>query len=117
MRHGFIWFTHSLVEIFPFRCNDFSQLCLIAWVRWAFLLATSAVPLRLARLFDDREDAMPKDRRMHGARDRARINASEDSEVAYWAKSLGVSKERLLEAIKKVGDSVQAVRTELSKGR
>jgi hypothetical protein len=42
---------------------------------------------------------------------------SEDSEVEYWAESLGVSKERLIEATKKVGDSVQAVRTELSNGR
>ena len=60
---------------------------------------------------------MPTDRRMRGARDRARINASEDSEVEYWAKALGVSKERLIAAIKKVGDSVQAVRTELSNTR
>ena len=60
---------------------------------------------------------MPNDRRMPGARDRARINASEYSEVEYWAKALGVSRERLLEAIKKVGDSVQAVRTELSNTR
>ena len=60
---------------------------------------------------------MPNDRRRHGARDRTRINMSEDSEVEYWAESLGVSKERLIEATKKVGDSVQAVRTELSNGR
>jgi len=57
---------------------------------------------------------MPNDRRMPGARDRIRINVSEDSEVEYWAKALGVSKERLIEATKKVGNSVQAVRTELS---
>jgi hypothetical protein len=56
---------------------------------------------------------MPNGRKIPGARDRTRINASEDSEVEYWAKALGVSRERLLEAIKKVGDSVQAVRTEL----
>jgi hypothetical protein len=60
---------------------------------------------------------MPNDRRIPGARDRTRINASEESEVEYWANSLGVSKERLIEAIKKVGDSVQAVRTELSDTR
>jgi hypothetical protein len=40
---------------------------------------------------------------------------SEDYEVEYWAKSLGVSKERLAEIVKKVGDSVQAVRRELAK--
>jgi len=60
---------------------------------------------------------MPTDRRMPGARDRTRINVSEDSEVEYWAKALGVSKERLVEAIKRVGDSVQAVRTELLDSR
>ena len=70
-----------------------------------------------SHIVDDREDAMPNDRRRHGARDRTRINMSEDSEVEYWAEALGVSKERLIEATKKVGDSVQAVRTELSNGR
>jgi hypothetical protein len=54
---------------------------------------------------------------MRGARDRIRINVSEDSEVEYWAKALGVSRERLIEATKKVGDSVQAVRTELADTR
>jgi Protein of unknown function (DUF3606) len=54
---------------------------------------------------------------MPGTRDRARINASEESEVEYWAKALGVSRERLIEAMKKVGDSVQAVRTELLDSR
>lgn len=60
---------------------------------------------------------MPNDRRIPAARDRTRINASEESEVEYWAKALGVSRERLVETIKKVGDSVQAVRTELSNTR
>jgi len=60
---------------------------------------------------------MPNDRRMQGNRDRIRINVSEESEVEYWAKALGVSKERLVEVTKKVGDSVQAVRTELSNNR
>ena len=57
---------------------------------------------------------MPNDRRMRGAQDRLRINMSEEAEVEYWAKALGVSRERLVEAAKKVGDSVQAVRTELA---
>jgi hypothetical protein len=38
----------------------------------------------------------------------------EEYEVEYWAKALGVSKERLAEIVEKVGDSVQAVRRELS---
>jgi uncharacterized protein DUF3606 len=60
---------------------------------------------------------MPNDRKIPGARDRTRINVSEESEVEYWARALGVSRERLIVAIKKVGDSVQAVRTELSDTR
>ena len=89
---------HRMAEAYLFTCNF--------WDFPAF-----------SHILDDGEDAMPNDRRMHGARDRIRINVSEDAEVAYWAKTLGVSKERLIEATKKVGDSVQAVRIELSNSR
>lgn len=58
---------------------------------------------------------MAYDRGKRGTPDRSRINLSEDYEVEYWSKSLGVSKERLIEVVKKVGDSVQAVRSELGK--
>lgn len=54
---------------------------------------------------------MPDDRRKKGADARARINMGEPSEVEYWAKALGVSKERLAAVVNKVGDSVQAVRS------
>lgn len=47
------------------------------------------------------------------AQDRARINTGDDSEVTYWSKKFGVSRERLAEAVKKVGNSLQAVRQEL----
>jgi hypothetical protein len=57
---------------------------------------------------------MPDDRRIRAGQDRARINVGEDYEVAYWANALGVSKQRLIEVVAKVGDSVQAVRRELS---
>jgi hypothetical protein len=86
-------------------------------VEHTFLLATSTVSLRSTTFVAEGEDAMPNDRRIPAARDRTRINASEESEVEYWAKALGVSRERLVETIKKVGDSVQAVRTELSNTR
>jgi len=56
---------------------------------------------------------MADDRTKRGAPDRSRINLGEDYEVDYWSKALGVSKERLVEVVKKVGDSVQAVRREL----
>ena len=58
---------------------------------------------------------MPDDRSRRGSRDRMRINMGEDYEVEYWTKTLGISKDRLTETVKKVGDSVQAVRRELGK--
>jgi Protein of unknown function (DUF3606) len=58
---------------------------------------------------------MVDDQRMRSVQDRARINMGEDSEVHYWAEVLGVSKERLAEAVTKVGDSIRAVRQELGK--
>jgi hypothetical protein len=57
---------------------------------------------------------MPDDRGTRAVQDRARINVGEDYEVEYWAKALGVSKGRLIEAIAKVGDSVRAIRKEVS---
>ena len=57
------------------------------------------------------------ERRIPRAQQRSRINMGEPSEIAYWAKSLGVTKERLIEAIEKVGDDVQAVRREVGERR
>ena len=45
--------------------------------------------------------------------DRRRINMGEESEIIYWCKLLSTSKERLIEAVNKVGESVEAVRREL----
>ena len=67
----------------------------------------------LIRALGGREDQMADDRAKRGAPDRSRINLGEDYEVEYWSKTLGVSRERLVEAVKKVGDSLQAVRREL----
>ena len=57
------------------------------------------------------------ERRIPRAQQRSRINLGEPSEVAYWAKSLGVTNERLIEAVEKVGDDVQAVRKEVGERR
>jgi len=46
--------------------------------------------------------------------DRTRINIGEDYEIEYWARTLGITKERLVAVIGKVGDSLAAVRRELS---
>ena len=45
--------------------------------------------------------------------DRSKINMSENFEVKYWLKALGVSKDQLQRAVEKVGNSAAAVRKEL----
>jgi Protein of unknown function (DUF3606) len=40
-----------------------------------------------------------------GQPDRSKINMSEDYEVKYWPKTLGVTREQLQKAIDKVGNS------------
>jgi hypothetical protein len=44
-----------------------------------------------------------------GPQDRTRISLMEPYEVQYWADKFGVSKERLSEAVRKVGHSAEAV--------
>ena len=46
--------------------------------------------------------------------DRGKINMSEDFEVKYWLKALGVSRDELQRAVDKVGNSAAAVRKELA---
>jgi Protein of unknown function (DUF3606) len=48
-----------------------------------------------------------------GPQDRSRINTSEDYEVRYWSRKLGVSPEQLKAAVRKVGNSAKAVEREL----
>jgi len=50
-----------------------------------------------------------------GSPDRDRINMSEDYEVRDWSESLGVSRERLQEAVDAVGSSADKVREYLNK--
>lgn len=47
--------------------------------------------------------------------DASKINVHEDWELEYWSKELGVSRDRLREAVKAVGTSVAAVRRYLGK--
>jgi hypothetical protein len=56
---------------------------------------------------------MSDDQSKRGPQDRSRISLSEDYEVRYWSEKFGVSKERLAEAVKKVGNSAAAVEKEL----
>lgn len=57
---------------------------------------------------------MADNRLNRGEPDRSKINMSEDYEVKYWTKQLGVSRDELRKAIEKVGNSAAAVRKELA---
>jgi hypothetical protein len=52
-----------------------------------------------------------------GQQDRSRINLHEKWEVQYWTKELGVTQEELERAVESAGNSVSAVREQLSKTR
>ena len=56
-----------------------------------------------------RREHMPDDLTNKGPQDRSRISLLEPHEVQYWADKFNVSKERLSEAVKNVGHSVDAV--------
>ena len=56
---------------------------------------------------------MPDDLSKKDPADRSRISLLEPHEVQYWADKFNVSKERLSEAVRKVGHSVDAVSREL----
>lgn len=58
---------------------------------------------------------MPDDKNKIGGQDRARINMNEDYEVEDWTKSLGVTRDRLQEAVDTVGDRVDDVRAYLDR--
>ena len=45
--------------------------------------------------------------------DRSKINMSEDFEVKYWLKALGISRGELQRLVDKVGNSAAAIRKEL----
>jgi len=49
--------------------------------------------------------------------DQNKINISDPHESDYWTRELGVSKELLLEAVKKVGTSAAAVRRHIKVSR
>ena len=58
---------------------------------------------------------MTDDRSKAGKPDRDRINVHEAYEVRDWAKTLGVTPEKLREAVVKVGPMVAAVKKYLGK--
>ena len=56
---------------------------------------------------------MSDDKSKRSGPDRSKINMSEDYEVKYWAKELGITRDELQKVIDKVGNSAAAVRKEL----
>lgn len=58
---------------------------------------------------------MSDDKSKKGQPDRSRINIHEPYEVSYWTVRLGVSEQKLREAVSAVGVSVEAVRRYLGK--
>jgi hypothetical protein len=58
---------------------------------------------------------MAHDLTKRGQPDRSLINMSEDHEVKYWTRHLGVSREELQRAVDKAGNAAAAVRKELGK--
>jgi Protein of unknown function (DUF3606) len=68
----------------------------------------------MSQLPPEREPPMADDPNERGPADRSRISLLEPHEVQYWAAKFGVSKERLSEAVRKVGHSAEAVSRELT---
>ena len=58
---------------------------------------------------------MADDPHKKGAADRDRINIHEDYEVEYWTKRLHVNREKLKQAVGKVGVMVKDVEAELAR--
>jgi hypothetical protein len=58
---------------------------------------------------------MADDLSNRGSADRVRINVNEPYELAYWAKELGVSGDRLRELVKEHGVMAADVRKALGK--
>ncbi|MDR6936663.1 MULTISPECIES: DUF3606 domain-containing protein [unclassified Luteibacter] len=56
---------------------------------------------------------MSDDKTKRGPADAKRINVNEDYEVQYWTKELGISREQLTEAVKRVGPIAEDVRAHL----
>lgn len=60
---------------------------------------------------------MADDKTKRQPRDANRINVNEDYEVQYWTGALNTTKEKLIEAVNKVGVMAEDVRRELGGGQ
>ena len=77
-------------------------------VHWQYFAADvwtiTGLPIRHSQ-----ETRMSDDKTKSGGQDRTRINTSEDYEVSYWTQQLGVTAERLNEAVAAVGTHVDDI--------
>jgi hypothetical protein len=69
---------------------------------------------RLLLATDHEENQMTDNLTTREQPDRSKINMNQIHEVRYWTKHFNVSKEELLKAIEKVGNSAAAIRKELA---
>jgi hypothetical protein len=58
---------------------------------------------------------MADDLKKRGPEDRKRININEPWELDWWAKELGLTKDQLRAAVKKLGNMADRVREEVKK--
>jgi len=58
---------------------------------------------------------MADDKTLRAPQDASRIALGEDYEVDYWTGKFGISRERLEEAVKAVGNSADAVEQHLKR--
>ena len=58
---------------------------------------------------------MSDDLKNRGEPDHSRISLTEEHEISYWTKSLGVSREVLEQTVRSVGNSANAVKRALQK--
>jgi hypothetical protein len=60
-------------------------------------------------------DRMSDNLHLRGPKDASKVNIHESWEVEYWTKHFGVTKDRLVEAVRAVGPIVEDVRRYLKK--
>ena len=58
---------------------------------------------------------MVKFKMKRAAPDRSKISMENETEVKYWTKHLGITRERLQSIVEKVGNSAASVRKELKR--
>jgi hypothetical protein len=76
-------------------------------------MVASYFPARRLLLYSLQEAVMADDLKQTGKQDDERINVEQDHELSYWSGKLGVSRDKLREAVAKVGPMRKAVERHL----